>query len=78
MQRPDWEPGRRSKGGAVLLGPLGDMTALCGLIRHFRDMGQVEWNVVGVTCGSAEAKVPSPAPLLPSRSPPAPQLLFSP
>lgn len=52
------------RAGAVLQGPLEDMTALCKLIRHFKEKVRVEQKAVGAIHGACENRFPGWLPLL--------------
>lgn len=52
------------RAGAVLQGPLEDVTALCKLIRHFKEKVQVEQKAVEVIHGACESRFPAEHPLL--------------
>ena len=61
------------RAGAILLGLMGAMSALCCLIRHFIDKVQVKYKAVEETRGKQRS--PAPPPSL-SKNPLAPWLLF--
>lgn len=61
------------RAGAILLGLMGAMSALCCLIRHFKDKVQVKYKAVEETRGKQRS--PAPPPSL-SKNPLAPWLLF--
>lgn len=67
---------RGQRAGAILLGLMGAMTALCRLITHFKDKVQVEYKAVEETCG--KQIYPAPHPLLCPRTPLHPGCSFPP